>query len=101
MANSLNRDIESGEVVVLRRGAMQIKYDDPSSRLFVVRGGFGMMVGSMGMAIMGDDAAFKDGKLILQGRARYNGRDISKSETETWQKEKGRFESEYVKEGEV
>lgn len=42
MANSLNRDIEPGEVLVIRRGRVGAQYAEVSRRLFVARSGFGM-----------------------------------------------------------
>jgi hypothetical protein len=51
--NSLGRDIEDGEYVILKESAMAEGYRDITWRVFQARGGFGMRRDTIGTAVMG------------------------------------------------
>lgn len=91
MANSLQRDIEPGEVLVLRKSMVSTPFQDVRRRLFVARSGFGLKAETSGGAILGDECSFTNGRYVLEGRGRWNGGDFSKSETEQWQTEYDKF----------
>lgn len=79
--NALGRDIEKGEVVVVKKSS----FNNPKSvtfeeRLFVCENGFGMKSFTFGSAVTG---YWKDGT----GRDRIEGSMIDKKETEKYQNE--------------
>jgi hypothetical protein len=96
MANSLKRDIESGEVLVLRKGAVRSTYADPQDRLFIAEHGNGMSAEARGSNLSGREARFEGGKLFRETRVGYSGHDISARETKAWQAAHGRLVSEYT-----
>jgi hypothetical protein len=84
MANKLNRDIESGEVVVIDKKYHNKNYQDLEQRLFIVSAGFGMMAGTMGTAI--------SGKYVADGEeCRREGYEINSDETNEYQGKNGKF----------
>lgn len=97
MANSLNREIRAGEVLVVKRDRVSAEYAAASRRLFIARAGFGMKDFTSGSAVMGDDARLEVGNvLVREGSCRREGYDFDVAETELWQKDHGRFASEYA-----
>jgi hypothetical protein len=91
MANSLGRDIEAGEVLVVRSSKVQLRFKDINRRLFVARAGFGMNQAAAGGAVMGDEYSFLEGQYVYEGRGRWEGQDFSKLETAEWQAAHGKF----------
>ena len=91
MANSLNRDVKEGEVLVLRKGVVLDAFKKVGERLFVARSGFGMSASTSGSKIVGENATFEGGKVVLEGRTSYSGYDLSVRDTKAWQKEHGKF----------
>ena len=91
MANALNRDIQPGEVLVLRKGVVLDAYHKLEDRLFIAQSGFGMSASTSGGKIIGENARFENGKLVREGRASYLGHHFSVRDTKAWQKEHGRF----------
>lgn len=84
MANSLNRDIEKGEVVVLAKKYFKTEYPAPEDRLFVVDSGFGMNGFTSGRALFG--------KFLKTGlEVRAEGYMIDAKETEAHQAKHGKF----------
>lgn len=81
--NNLGRDIESGEVVVIDKKYHKKEFHDLKFRLFIARGGFGMQEATAGRAIYGEYVC--DGE-----ECRREGYEISKLETEEWQKRFGK-----------
>lgn len=79
MANSLNREIEKGEIVVLKKEIFKPEYQDLENRLFEAQAGFGMSSVTSGTALFG--------KFISDGEeCRFEGYDIDPKETEEYQK---------------
>lgn len=76
--NSLNRDIEKGEKVVLKKNVLSPKYWDIKERTVIVLGGFGMLAKTSGTAIY---VRFEsDGE-----ECRFEGYEIDKFDTELLQ----------------
>ena len=88
MANSLGRDIEQGEVVVIRANKFRNKGMPAEERAFICSGqGFGMYDDTNGTALFGE---WYDGS----GEGRVAGVWIAKRETAQFQKQVGRFPHE-------
>lgn len=80
MANSLQRDIQENEVVVLKKSSFKPEYQALEHRLFKIQSGFGMRANTMGTAIFGE--FLSDGE-----KCRMYSMDIDKKETEVYQSE--------------
>lgn len=82
MANSLNRDIAEGEIIVLRADRFCGGHSSAEDRAVRVIGGFGHLNHTAGRALfvmfLSDDE-----------KVRADGYDIDKKETDDWQKEHG------------
>jgi hypothetical protein len=86
MANSLDRDIEEGEIVVLEKEYFKPQYHDLKYRIVKVMGGFGANGFTMGKALFVEFLC--DGE-----KTRMEGYMISPKETEKYQAEHGKFVS--------
>lgn len=84
MANSLDRDIEEGEVVVIAAKYMKPEYKELKHRLFVAIGGFGMNGDTMGNAVFGHTLGETD-------NFRIEGYMLDPKETKAYQKKNGKF----------
>lgn len=76
MANSLGRNIQKGEVVIIKKDILKPAFQ--ADRRFEVLGGFGMNSFTTGRALFG--------KFLVDGEeTRMSGYDIDKEETEAFQ----------------
>ena len=85
--NSLGRDIEENEVVILKENIFKKEYKDLSFRRALVFGGFGTKAELTGSALFCIHVV--DGE-----RCRYEGFQIDKEETLKYQSENGKFLSQ-------
>ena len=83
IANSLGRDIQHGETVVVKKEVLKPEYQKSSSRLFVCHSGYGMQTDTAGKTIYG---YWKDNPTNdLSVDMMISGYEISKDETEKYQ----------------
>lgn len=86
MGNTLDREIQPGEVVVIDKQYLQPGNEPVEKRLFKVSGGFGASPDTMGSALFGE---FLDEGIYC----RMEGYKISPKETEKWQAAKAKLEA--------
>lgn len=84
MCNRLNRNIETGEVVVIQKKYHNENYQELEQRLFIALGGFGMKAETMGNAVFGEYVS--DGE-----QCRREGYEIDLQETLEYQERHGKF----------
>lgn len=80
MANALGRDIKNGEVVIIKKDHLRAEYAPMHRRRFRVEGGFGRLDATAGEKIFG--TWLDDGEQSPE-----SGYNISRSETETFQRD--------------
>lgn len=85
MANSLRRDIEKWEILVVKKSLVSEAYKDVWKRLFVADSGFGMTHSLRGYGVFGFEARIERGVIVLEKYIKRDGNDFDAAETKRWQ----------------